>query len=285
MEKHPLLQALNDWAVPDKKIVGKLEKGGAQLDFVGHADVTRILIEVDPMWTWEPCDWNNGRPAIHVHKATIRRGGSTVEVDMATMWGRLTVHGITRVAVGSCELNKPDLDKELVSDFLRNAAMRFGICLSLWTKQEWEDLTKPEAPKLVAKSDYDKFVKACTDKGIDPDDLLKEVGKASTELTEADFNKLRSLFKTAVAKPATAPEPAPILEVPEAGIPGTITKTQLRDISLLMGKKELSREHVISIASFTANREITDIAQLNNDEALLLIDTLKRDVESPKQDK
>jgi hypothetical protein len=52
-----------------------------------------------------------------------------------------------------------------------------------------------------------------------------------------------------------------------------------------MGKKELSREHVISIAGFTANREITDIAQLNNDEALLLIDTLKRDVESPKQDK
>lgn len=287
MEKHPLLQALNDWAVPDKKIVGKLEKGGAQLDFVGHADVTRILIEVDPEWTWEPCDWIEGRPAIHIHKATIRRGGSNIEQEIATMWGRLTIHGVTRVAVGSCEVIKPDLDKELVSDFLRNAAMRFGICLSLWTKQEWEDLTKPEPPKFIAKADFDKFVKACTDKDIDHKALLAEIGKESNQLTDADFNQLRNLFKAALNKPTPAPvqTPAPVTEDAEAGVPGTITKTQLRDISLLMGKKDLSREQVISIAGFAINREITDVAQLNNDEALLVIDTLKRDVESPKQGK
>ena len=134
MEQHPLSKALVDYAVPDKKIIGKLEKGGAQLDFVGHADITRILIEIDPMWTWEPCDWVDGRPAIHVHKGHVpRRNQEPIEVNMATMWGKLTVHGVTRVAVGSCEAHKPDLDKELVSDFLRNAAMRFGICLALWS--------------------------------------------------------------------------------------------------------------------------------------------------------
>ena len=206
------------------------------------------------------------------------------------MWGRLTIHGVTRVAVGSCEVIKPDLDKELVSDFLRNAAMRFGICLSLWTKQEWEDLTKPEPPKMVAKADFDKFVKACTDKNIDHKVLLAEIGKESNQLTEADFNQLRALFKAALLnlppKPvAETPAPAPVTEDAEAGVPGTITKTQLRDISLLMGKKDLSREQVISIAGFAINREITDVAQLNNDEALLVIDTLKRDVETPKQGK
>jgi hypothetical protein len=50
------------------------------------------------------------------------------------MWGYLTLLGVTRIAVGSVEAHKADLDKELVSDFLRNAAMRFGIALALWTK-------------------------------------------------------------------------------------------------------------------------------------------------------
>jgi hypothetical protein len=272
--EHPLLKALNDWAVPDKKIVGKLEKGGASLDFVGHADITRILIEVDPEWTWEPCDWIEGRPAIHVHKGSIKRGGSNMEVEMATMWGRLTIHGTTRVAVGSCEAHKPDLDKELVSDFLRNAAMRFGICLSLWTKQEWEDLTKPEPPKLVAKSDYDKFVKACTDKNIDPDTLLTQIGKPSNELTEADFNKLRTLFKDAVAAPA---EPTPVS-------PGGISKAQIRELSLAQGKLGLDHDGLLSVAAFTTGRDLRDIVELTAEEALVMIDTLKRDIEKKTTD-
>jgi hypothetical protein len=38
----PLHEVLTKYGVPDPKIVGKLPKGGAQLDFVGHADVTKI---------------------------------------------------------------------------------------------------------------------------------------------------------------------------------------------------------------------------------------------------
>jgi hypothetical protein len=54
------------------------------------------------------------------------------------MWATLTLLGKSLVGVGSVRSDKPDLDKELVGDFLRNAAMRFGICLSLWSKQDWE---------------------------------------------------------------------------------------------------------------------------------------------------
>ena len=129
MEQSEALQeVLSKYAVPDPKIVGKLPRGGIQLSFVGHADITRILIEIDPLWRWVPTGWVDGRPAIHI------------ENGMATMWGELTLLGHARLGVGSVPASKPDLDKELVSDFLRNAAMRFGVCLSLWTKQEWDDL-------------------------------------------------------------------------------------------------------------------------------------------------
>jgi hypothetical protein len=37
-----------------KESIGKLPKGGAMLDFVGHAAITDRLLAVDPLWTWEP---------------------------------------------------------------------------------------------------------------------------------------------------------------------------------------------------------------------------------------
>ena len=134
-----LEEILGKYGVPDPKIVGKLPKAGMQLDFVGHADVTKMLIEIDPEWTWEPTAFDaNGLPAYRV------------ENGMAHMAGWLTVQGVRRLGIGSVMHNKPDLLKELISDFIRNSAMRFGICLALWTKQEWDDnphgTTKP-APK------------------------------------------------------------------------------------------------------------------------------------------
>ena len=37
-----------------KGAIGKIPKGGMQLDYVGHAAVTDRLLAVDPAWTWEP---------------------------------------------------------------------------------------------------------------------------------------------------------------------------------------------------------------------------------------
>ena len=205
-QKKLLAEVLTNYAVPDPKIVGKLPKGGIQLDFVGHADITRILIEIDPLWSYEPCGWDNGRPAIHV------------ENGMATMWAYLIVHGKKMLGVGSVRADKQELDKELVGDFLRNAAMRFGISLALWTKNEWEDLgghapvpqknipTRKPAPKPVANVEVTstipvdpeivgKFIKACAGANLDHDKVADAAGVDLTNVTNDDMNKLRAAFK------------------------------------------------------------------------------------------
>ena len=205
-QKKLLAEVLTNYAVPDPKIVGKLPKGGIQLDFVGHADITRILIEIDPLWSYEPCGWDNGRPAIHV------------ENGMATMWAYLIVHGKKMLGVGSVRADKQELDKELVGDFLRNAAMRFGISLALWTKNEWEDLSghasapqksttiRKSAPKPVADiavtstipvdpEIVGKFIKACAGANLDHDKVADAAGVDLTNVTNDDMNKLRAAFK------------------------------------------------------------------------------------------
>jgi hypothetical protein len=203
-----LLEVLNKYAVPDPKIVGKLPKGGTQLDFVGHADITRILIEVDPHWRLVPIAWDNGRPAMNVVN------------DMATMWFELTLLGTSRLAIGTAKANAFDLDKQLYGDALRNGAMRFGISLNLWTKNEWEDLdhnpapSKPrstapasapeQAPKQskpktltpLSQAQIDQFNTACEAKGITPSAVAANAGiPEGTPWMESHLPALRSAFK------------------------------------------------------------------------------------------
>jgi hypothetical protein len=173
---------------------------------VSHSEITRILISVDAMWSWEPIEWINGRPAIHI------------ENGMATMWGFLYVHDKPMLGVGSVRADKQELDKELVGDFLRNAAMRFGISLALWTKNEWEDLgghaptpqksttIRKPAPKPVADiavtstipvdpEIVGKFIKACAGANLDHDKVADTAGVNLSNVTNDDMNKLRAAFK------------------------------------------------------------------------------------------
>ena len=127
-----LLRAvLEQYAVPDPKIVGTIPRNGINLSYVSHAEITRILIEIDPMWNWQPVAWQDGRPAINITNG------------VATMWATLTLLNKSLIGVGSVRSDKPDYEKELVGDFLRNAAMRFGICLSLWSKQDFSQHQEP----------------------------------------------------------------------------------------------------------------------------------------------
>lgn len=104
------------------------------IDYVGHAEITRILTEIDPTWHWTPLGSDdNGTPVI------------TYSGKEAVLWGSLFVFGHGRIGVGTCEKGKHDEAKELIGDFLRNAAMRFGIGLRLWSKNEWES-TVDETP-------------------------------------------------------------------------------------------------------------------------------------------
>ena len=194
-----LEEILGAYGVPDPKIVGKLPKGGQSLSFVGHADITKMLIEVDSEWTWEPVAFDvNGLPAYRV------------ENGMAHMAGWLTVQGVRRLGIGSVMHNKPDLLKELLSDFIRNSAMRFGICLSLWTKQEWDDhspVVATPAPKVakaepagdapLSQEQIEQFIAACEKAGFTPevvaDNAKVNWGKGAIVLS-SHLPLLRSAF-------------------------------------------------------------------------------------------
>jgi len=75
------------------------------LDYVGHADVTDRLLDVDPGWSWEPLALDpQGLPALD------RNGG---------MWIRLTVAGVTRLGYGHAgEKHGGDAMKEIIGDCL-----------------------------------------------------------------------------------------------------------------------------------------------------------------------
>lgn len=144
----PLRQMLatipGHYAQPPAEMVAKLPKGKrddnvqkvncavcgtyhqrnfVHLDFVGHGDITLMLIDADPQWSWEPMAYaDDGGPM-------IRKSGNTLE-----LWGWLTLLGNRKPGVGTCEAGKADASKELIGDFLRNAAMRFGFATKLWSK-------------------------------------------------------------------------------------------------------------------------------------------------------
>jgi len=205
---------LDAYAVPDPSIVGKLPKrrknpdgswgSPVYLDYVGHADITKILIEVDPLWNWEPVAWEHGRPAI-----TERDG-------IATLWVRLTLLGKTMLGCGSVHATKEDLDKELIGDALRNAAMRFGIALALWSNAEWaESDQKPSVEtvtrKYVETSPAPQRIPAPANSPFGPTDkqlaLIKRLGwNGDTPATKLEASALIERLKAEPAPPAPSDE-------------------------------------------------------------------------------
>lgn len=104
------------------------------LDYVGHAAVTDRLNTVDPTWTWEPVAYDErGLPQYD------NAGG---------LWIRLTIGGVTRLGYG----DGPD-PKQRIGDALRNAAMRFGVALDLWSKDELESNIENSDNKNVKPSE------------------------------------------------------------------------------------------------------------------------------------
>lgn len=128
------------------------------LDYVGHADVTIRLLEVDPEWDWQPKATD---PDPDLLKAAVASGNPEIVqavLDNAPpkferdrtgnpvgLWIKLTVGGVTRLGVGSCPSNQNDAEKVLIGDALRNAAMRFGVAVDLWAKGDRADPTAENA--------------------------------------------------------------------------------------------------------------------------------------------
>lgn len=92
------------------------------LDYIGHAGIRERLTEVDPAWYWEPmAKTPNGTPLY----------------SDEGMWGYLTVLGITKLGFGDAQgKSGANATKEIIGDFLRNAAMSFGVGTYLWSKSE-----------------------------------------------------------------------------------------------------------------------------------------------------
>lgn len=86
------------------------------LDYVGHAATTDRLLQVDPEWTWEPM--------------AVDAAGVPLIVNNG-LWIKLTVCGVTRPGWGDGKNIK-----EMIGDAIRNAAMRFGVALDLWSKED-----------------------------------------------------------------------------------------------------------------------------------------------------
>ncbi len=96
------------------------------LDYVGHAATTDRLLTVDPDWSWEPFALTeDGLPALD-------RSGN--------LWIRLTICGTTRIGVGDGKSAK-----ECIGDAIRNAAMRFGVALDLWAKEDLVEFAQAAA--------------------------------------------------------------------------------------------------------------------------------------------
>lgn len=126
-----LAEAHQQWRKPPRNLVEQKPKGGTTLDYLGHAALTEILLRIDPLWRWDFVAFEDtGNPVIDRDKDGRPIG----------MWLRLTILGHSRNGYGSVDpssrQNDGDRIKELIGDGLRNAAMRFGIALDLWSKSD-----------------------------------------------------------------------------------------------------------------------------------------------------
>ena len=83
----------------------------------------RDSLKVDPEWTWEP--------------VAVEPSGLPMLDSNGGLWIRLTVCGVTRLGYGDADGKRGgSAVKEAIGDALRNAAMRFGVALDLWSKEE-----------------------------------------------------------------------------------------------------------------------------------------------------
>lgn len=103
----------------------KLTVAHIDLKYVGHAEATNRLLNVDPFWDWEPLALDaQGLPQYDANRA---------------LWIRMTVCGMTRLGYGDATgKSGANAVKEIIGDAIRNAGMRFGMALDLWTSSDLE---------------------------------------------------------------------------------------------------------------------------------------------------
>ena len=157
---HDALRALlAEWASPPAEMVDTLPKGGKDLKYLSHGNVTRALIESDPGWEWEPMGIDAAGQPVMVLDDQGRPVG---------MWIYLTVHGVRRPGYGSIAYVERRGDifpapenavKSIISDALKVTAMRFGVALELWGTDHPDPPAKAAPRRAPAPSPGDVLTK------------------------------------------------------------------------------------------------------------------------------
>lgn len=166
-----------------------ITEGHIHLDYVGHAAVTdRLNTVLGPgNWGWEPLSVDEyGMPRMD---------------SQGNLWIKLLVREpgtsewMYRIGYG----DGSNSIKELIGDALRNAAMRFGVALDLWSKDElestlsdpsvrntrptergpYEKPSKPAAgstaPKLASQTEKAAVAEALRSQGVSDEDMRREL--------------------------------------------------------------------------------------------------------------
>lgn len=167
--------------------IGRLPKGGQMLEYAGHAAVTDRLLSVDPNWSWEPFAVDeHGLPALD-------RGGN--------LWIRLTICGVTRIGVGDGKSAK-----ECIGDAIRNGAMRFGVGLDLWAKENLVEFAQAANRPEPTRADPPPMP---TDAGVaylNPQSKLAKAMYASLRDAETagHFTDAKAFMSEVVGRPITS---------------------------------------------------------------------------------
>lgn len=202
------------------------------LDYVGHAATTDRLLTVDPEWTWEPMGVDEKGNAAIV-------SGLGEPDEPVCLWIKLTVCGVTRPGFGSGKTAKI-----AIGDAIRNAAMRFGVALDLWAKEDLHaesagepNPTAANARRVVAEKDA-------------------PAGASPTSPAESLTDKARKAQEAGAVRPAT--------------------KTQIAKIDALIGKAAGARKTTEEAARAAIVNDYGPILELTQDKATELEGKLTR---------
>ncbi len=255
-----------------KSSIGRLPKGGTFLDYVGHGATTDRLLAVDPEWSWEPLALDErGLPAFDA------AGG---------LWIRLTVAGVTRLGYGDAAGKKgPNAVKEAIGDAIRNAAMRFGVALDLWAKEDLVEFQHVEWLRQKAANDSGSAAPADTPptaqavaplsepaRAAEPDTIPEEPPAKVTRSTVADPGPWATDSGAVVTgEGPAAPEHDP------ATIPGGwASESQMRALNAkakAVGAKSTADRN--ALVSHLAGRPVSSLRDLTMAEASKVLDALK----------
>jgi hypothetical protein len=221
-----------------KSAIGKMPKGGTYLDYVGHAATTDRLLAVDHEWSWEPVAFDpRGLPQLD---------------EFGGLWIRLTVCGVTRYGYGDAAGKKgPNAVKEAIGDAIRNAAMRFGVALDLWAKEDISNTT--DAPQER---------KAERLRAVPEDDPFYSVPVSGGDGMPAGADRGEAV--------APAGPGRPFMDSPD----GPPTQKQMGMLGALL--KGQTREQALALVGTIVGRDIASRDELTKREISSVIDALKK---------